>query len=58
MSTTTNFASTIDHHLITDDLAERFVEGSARVLRIDEQVEDYAETTSDHYPVLTRYDLR
>ena len=40
------------------DQSERFVEGSARVLRVDEHVEAYAETTSDHYPVLTRYDLR
>jgi endonuclease/exonuclease/phosphatase family metal-dependent hydrolase len=58
ISTTTHYPSTIDHHLITNDLAERFVEGSARVLRVDRDIEDYADTTSDHYPVLTRYDLR
>ncbi len=58
ISTTTNFPSTIDHHLVTDDLAERFVEGSAQVLRVDEAVEGFAQTTSDHYPVLTRFDLR
>lgn len=57
-STTTHYSSTIDHHLATDDLEERFVEGSAAVLRIDEHIPGYADTTSDHFPVLTRYDLR
>lgn len=58
ISTTTSFSATIDHHLVTNDLAERFVEGSAEVLRIDASIENYAKTTSDHYPVITRYDLR
>lgn len=58
VATTTHFSATIDHHLVTDDLAERFVEGSARVLRVDAHIEDYDQSTSDHYPVLTRYDLR
>jgi endonuclease/exonuclease/phosphatase family metal-dependent hydrolase len=58
VSTTTHFASTIDHHLATDELAWRFVEGSAQVVRADEFVAGYPQTTSDHYPVVTRYDLR
>lgn len=58
ISTTANFSSTIDHHLATDDLARRFVAGSAKVLRPEAWVADYALTTSDHYPVVTRYDLR
>jgi len=57
-STTVNFNSTIDHHLVTEILARRFVEGSAQVLRVDRAIPDYATTTSDHFPVLTRYDLR
>ncbi len=56
--TTVGFSSTIDHHLATNELAERFVEGSAKVLRVDGFVPEYGTTTSDHYPVLTRYDLR
>ncbi len=57
-STTIWHGATIDHHLATSSLARRFVEGSAEVLRPDAWVEDYGESTSDHYPVLTRYDLR
>jgi endonuclease/exonuclease/phosphatase family metal-dependent hydrolase len=56
--TTVGFSSTIDHHLATNELAQRFVEGSAKVLRVDAFVPSYGTTTSDHYPVLTRYDLR
>ena len=56
--TTVGFSSTIDHHLATDELAERFVTDSAKVLRVDAFIASYGTTTSDHYPVLTRYDLR
>lgn len=56
--TTVGFASTIDHHLATDELAARYVEGSAHVVRLDRYVRAYGESTSDHYPVVTRYDLR
>lgn len=57
-ATTVGYSSTIDHHLATAVLAERFVAGSAKVLRVDGYVTDYGTTTTDHYPVLTRYDLR
>lgn len=57
-STTVHFSATIDHHLVTASLARRFEEGSAEVLRPDAWIDDYGDTTSDHYPVLTRYDLR
>lgn len=57
-STTAAFTSTIDHHLATNELAARFVEGSAKVLRPEGWVTDYVIKTSDHYPVVTRYDLR
>lgn len=58
LSTTVSFSSTIDHHLATNELALRFVEGSAKVLRVDAYVTGYGTNTTDHYPVLTRYDLR
>lgn len=56
--TTVGFSSTIDHHLVTNELATRFVEGSAKVIRVDGYVTSYGTSTTDHYPVLTRYDLR
>lgn len=56
--TTTAFPNTIDHHLATHRLALRFEEGSAKVLHPDATIASYGSTTSDHFPVLTRYDLR
>ena len=58
ISTTVHFSATIDHHLATASLARRFVEDSAAVVRPDTWIARFGETTSDHYPVLTRYDLR
>jgi endonuclease/exonuclease/phosphatase family metal-dependent hydrolase len=58
IATTVGFSSTIDHHLATDELAARYVAGSAHVVRLDQYVWQYGTTTSDHYPVVTRYDLR
>lgn len=56
-STTASFRSTIDHHLATNELARRFVMDSAKVVR-PSTIPNYARNTSDHYPVITRYDLR
>jgi endonuclease/exonuclease/phosphatase family metal-dependent hydrolase len=57
-STTAAFRSTIDHHLATNELFARFVPESAKVVRPDAVVTNYAKNTSDHFPVITRYDLR
>lgn len=58
ISTTLTFRSTIDHHLAQNGLIERFVEGSTKVIKTTDLIPDAATTTSDHLPVLTRYDLR
>jgi endonuclease/exonuclease/phosphatase family metal-dependent hydrolase len=52
--TTVDWPSTIDHHLVTNELAELFVSHSAWVDR-PSYIADYRGTTSDHYPVTTRY---
>jgi endonuclease/exonuclease/phosphatase family metal-dependent hydrolase len=57
-STTVGYGRPIDHHLVTNELAAHYIEGSARVLRLDKAIARYGETTSDHFPVLSRYDLR
>jgi hypothetical protein len=54
--TTVAYRSTIDHHLTTNELAARFVPHSAWVER-PAYIPRYRETTSDHYPVITRYTL-
>jgi len=54
--TTVDWPSTIDHHLVTNELAARFVSHSAWVER-PPYIANYRNTTSDHYPVTTRYHL-
>jgi endonuclease/exonuclease/phosphatase family metal-dependent hydrolase len=51
----TQFTSFIDHQLVTNELAQCYVSNSATVLR--PAIPDYGNTTSDHYPVLSRFDL-
>lgn len=53
---TTGFPDMIDHTLATDELMVDYVPSSAQVLR-PTWIPDYDGTTSDHYPVLSRYDL-
>lgn len=55
VSSTTSFTDMIDHHLNTNELNATLVAGSAEVYRVDSYIGSYDATTSDHYPVLTRY---
>lgn len=55
ISSTTTYKETIDHHLITNEANATFVAGSVQVYRVDSYVANYDASTSDHYPVLTRY---
>lgn len=57
MSSTVGFSDTIDHHLTTQAGAATYVAGSAEAYHLDDLVLAYGETTSDHYPVLSRYTL-
>jgi hypothetical protein len=47
----------LDHHLLTNELAQLLVSGSPEVYEVDQYVASYASTTSNHYPVLVRYAL-
>ncbi|QSQ12226.1 putative Ig domain-containing protein [Myxococcus landrumensis] len=51
--TTTGYPDAIDHTLASDELSADYVDGSVRTLRPN--VPDYANTVSDHYPVISRY---
>ncbi|WP_368671480.1 putative Ig domain-containing protein [Corallococcus carmarthensis] len=55
--TTTEYDDAIDHTLVTDEVAVDAVPGGVQVLRPDATIPDYAQTVSDHYPVLTSYDF-
>ena len=53
VSTLTFFPDAIDHHLVTNEVYAGYVAGSAAAPR--PAIANYSSTTSDHYPVLTRY---
>jgi exonuclease III len=48
-------SNVIDHQLVTNELAADYVSGSATVLR--PAITNYGTTTSDHYPVTSRFDF-
>lgn len=55
VSSTTGYPDLIDHHLATNDLDATHVAASTRVLRVDAQITSYDATTSDHFPVVSRF---
>jgi endonuclease/exonuclease/phosphatase family metal-dependent hydrolase len=55
ISSTTSYPDIIDHHLNTNELNATLVPGSAEVYRVDSYVSSYDASTSDHFPVLSRY---
>lgn len=55
IGTTVGRTSAIDHHLTTRVLFDRYVPTSVEAYRVDKIIEDYKSTTSDHYPVLSKY---
>jgi endonuclease/exonuclease/phosphatase family metal-dependent hydrolase len=57
ISSTTRFQDTIDHHLNSNEANATYVDGSVEVFRVDNFISNYDATTSDHYPVLTRYNF-
>lgn len=55
VTSTVYYSEMIDHHLATNELIASYVDGSAEVFPADQYLADYDQTTSDHYPVLSRY---
>lgn len=55
VASTVSYTDMIDHHLDTNDLYASYVAASAEVFRADSYIASYGTTTSDHYPVITRY---
>ena len=54
-SSTVAFSDVIDHILVSNEVAARYVSGSAEAYRLDLVIDGYANSTSDHYPVLARF---
>jgi len=54
-SSTISLPGFIDHQLVTNELAAAYVSNSVMVLR--PEIPSYGSTTSDHYPIMSRFDL-
>jgi endonuclease/exonuclease/phosphatase family metal-dependent hydrolase len=55
VSSTVSYSDFIDHHLDSNEMYASYVAGSAQAFRADTYVSSYATTTTDHFPVITRY---
>ncbi len=56
ISTTLSYPDAIDHQLVSNELQVDYVSGSVEAYRVDSYIPNYRNTTSDHLPVLSRYD--
>ncbi len=52
---TVSFNDVIDHQIITTELDEEYLAGSATIIAPFRMIKNYAATTSDHLPVMSRY---
>lgn len=50
--------SMIDHIMVSNDWFSEYIETTAGVVDLRPQITNYASTTSDHLPVLARFDLK
>jgi len=55
VASTVSYPDMIDHHLDSNEMYATYVAGSVQVYRVDSYISSYGTTTSDHYPVLSRY---
>ncbi len=55
IATTVSYSDAIDHQIVTNELAAKYVAGSVTAFRADQYVSSYSTTTTDHLPVITRW---
>ena len=56
--TTASYPDAIDHQFVSNRLYDYYAKDSAFVWRIDQYISNYANTCSDHFPVVSRYNQR
>ena len=55
---TVSYSNMIDHQMVNRAMRPYYVANSASVFRADAYIVGYGSNTSDHYPVIARYDFR
>ncbi len=55
VSSTVTYPDIVDHHMVTNEVYSTYVQGSVQALQPN--ISNYGNTTSDHYPVIARYNL-
>ncbi len=55
---TISFQDVIDHQIITNDLVQEVIGGSEQIITPFRFITNYAATTSDHLPVIVRFQLQ
>ncbi|WP_338863398.1 putative Ig domain-containing protein [Myxococcus stipitatus] len=56
-SSTVSYRNFIDHQLASNEMQAHYVSNSAKVIDPSTTITNYGRTTSDHYPIISRYDL-
>ena len=58
-SSTVGFDDMIDHIVFSDELFDLYIDDSESVYtNVENLIDDYGDSTSDHYPVIGKFDLR
>ncbi|MQY15417.1 hypothetical protein SRB5_55990 [Streptomyces sp. RB5] len=57
VASTTSYPDFIDHQLGTNEVYARYVAGTAKAFQPQAYIPNYASTTTDHYPVMARYNF-
>lgn len=57
LKSTVGFSDMIDHIISSNELTAEYIANSARVSNAESYITSYGTTTSDHYPVMLRFNL-
>ena len=57
IASTVSYSDFIDHQLASNEQMADYVSASAHVVRADQYVTSYGTTTTDHYPVVSSYQI-
>jgi endonuclease/exonuclease/phosphatase family metal-dependent hydrolase len=51
------YPTAIDHHLTTNEMAAQFISNSIEAYNLTSIIANYGNTTTDHFPIVSRYNM-